>query len=307
MRMNLRSAARQCVLWAAVFAALLLLFQHFSPTQAEASSDEELRLTVLTDAGPTSMTMADYLPCAVAAEMPVSFGAEALKAQAVAARTYVLAARRHQGADVCTDSGCCLAFRTEDELRALWGADYDEYMNAVASAVKATDGEILVYNGEPILAAFHASSAGRTEDSAAVWSAQPYLVAVDSPETPDSVPGLVTSVSFAPEELTARLGLTDAAPPDAWLSGAERDSAGRVKFLRIAGQSLSGAFVRKALGLRSTDFSVRYAGGVFIFTVSGYGHGVGMSQEGAKLLAADGQTYDQILAHYYPGTQLLRP
>ena len=307
MRPFFRTAVRQAVLWTAVFAALLLLFHRLTPTRAEAVSDGGVTLTVLTEDGPSAMTMADYLPRAVAAEMPASYGAEALKAQAVAVRTYVLAARRHPDADVCTDSGCCLAYRTEDELRALWGADYDGCMAAVTAAVKATDGEILTYDGTPILAAFHASSAGSTEDSAAVWSAQPYLVAVDSPETPDSVPGLVTTVSFAPGELAARLGLADAAPPEAWLTGTERDDAGRVKFLRIAGQSLSGAFVRRSLGLRSTDFSVQFDGGDFVFTVAGYGHGVGMSQEGAKLLAADGWTYDEILAHYYPGTELLRP
>ena len=252
------------------------------------------------------MSMAAYLPHAVAAEMPVSFGPEALKAQAVAARTYVLASgSRHPDADVCTDSGCCLAFRTEDELRALWGADYDANMAAVTAAITATDGEILTYEGKPIQAVFHASSAGSTEDSAAVWSPQPYLVAVASPETAETVPELVSTVVFPPDELAALLGLNDTGAPETWLVDAERDDADRVRYLRIAGQSLSGAFVRSALGLRSTDFFVRFEDGAFVFTVAGYGHGVGMSQTGAKLLASEGWTYDEILAHYYPGTELV--
>lgn len=307
MRLYIRRAARHIALWSAVFAALLLLFHRFSPTEANALSDAERRLTVLTADGPSEMTMAEYLPHAVAAEMPVSFGPEALKAQAVAARTYALAVRRHPDADVCTDSGCCLAYRTEDELRALWGGDYDRCLTAVTAAVTATDGEILTCGGKPILAVFHASSAGSTEDSADVWSPLPYLVAVSSPETEDTVPGLVTTAAFTPVELAERLGLTDAGAPETWLAGTESDDAGRVKYLRIAGQSLSGTFVRSALDLRSTDFHVRYDGGIFVFTVAGYGHGVGMSQTGAKLLAAEGWTYDGILAHYYPGTELLRP
>ena len=307
MRMFIRHAVRYTAFWAAVFAALVLLFRFASPVRAEALSDSGVRLSVLTEDGPVSMTMAEYLPYAVAAEMPVSFGGEALKAQAVAARTYVLASGRHTDADICTDSGCCLAFRTEDELRALWGADYDRCMTAVTAAVNATDGEILVYEGRPIQAVFHASSAGSTEDSAAVWSAQPYLVAVASPETKETVPGLVSTAAFSPEELALRLGLTDTAAPETWLVGTERDDAGRVKYLRIAGQALSGAFVRGALGLRSTDFDVRFDGADFVFTVAGYGHGVGMSQAGAKLLAAEGWTYREILAHYYPGTELVSP
>ena len=305
MRMYIRTAARRLVFWAAVFAALLLLFRFVPPARADASGDSGVTLSVLTENGPLPMTLAEYLPRAVAAEMPVSFGPEALKAQAVAARTYVLASTRHPDADVCTDSGCCLAYRTEDELRALWGEDYDECMAAVTAAVNATDGEILTYEGRPIQAVFHASSAGSTEDSAAVWSAQPYLIAVASPETAEAVPELVSTAVFSPEELARRLGLTDADAPETWLAGAERDGAGRVKYLRIAGQTLSGAFVRGALGLRSTDFDLRFDGSSFVFTVAGYGHGVGMSQTGAKLLAAEGWTYGEILAHYYPGTELI--
>ena len=307
MQLFIRTSARHIAIWGAVFAGLLLLFRFVSPTQAEALSDSGVRLLVLTENGPEEMTMAEYLPRAVAAEMPVSFGQEALKAQAVAARTYVLASDRHPGADICTDSGCCLAFRTEDELRALWGEDYDDCMSSVTAAVNATDGEILTYGGIPIQAVFHASSAGSTEDSAAVWSAQPYLISVASPETAESVPELVSTAVFSPDELARRLGLADTEAPETWLLGTEYDDAGRVKYLRIAGQTLSGAFVRSALDLRSTDFDVQFDGSGFVFTVAGYGHGVGMSQTGAGLLAADGWTYDEILAHYYPGTELAGP
>ncbi|MBR2716123.1 MAG: stage II sporulation protein D [Oscillospiraceae bacterium] len=304
MRTVCRNPAVSLLYWAALFAAMFLLFERFAPDAAEAFSDESLVLTVLTEDGPVSMTMAEYLPGAVAAEMPVSFGPEALKAQAVAARTYVLASRRHSDGDICTDSGCCIAWLSPEERRALWGADYPACLRSVTEAVTATDGQYLTYGGEAIQAVFHASSAGATEDSAAIWAPQPYLVSVESPETAETVPGLISTANFSPGELRTLLGLETDEPPETWSPLTEPDNAGRVKTLHIGGRSLTGAYVRSALGLRSTDFSVSYADGAFVFTVAGYGHGVGMSQYGAMLLAGQGWSYDRILEHYYPGTVL---
>lgn len=295
------------LLWAVLLTALILLFQRFAPIRAEALWDERTTLDVRTEDGVRTMTLAEYLPCAVAAEMPVSFGPEALMAQAVTARTYVLAAHRHDDADVCTDSGCCLAYRTPDELRALWGGDYSENLAAVTAAVAATDGEYLTYGGRIIQAVFHASSAGATEDSAAVWAAQPYLVSVTSPETADTVADLVSTADFSPEELASLLGLSCAGTPDTWLGETVLDGAGRVESIVLGGQELSGACVRSALGLNSTAFQAAFDGERFRFTVAGHGHGVGMSQTGARLLAADGWSYREILAHYYPGTELVTP
>ena len=295
---------RHSVIWAVIFAALLFMFHHFESEKAEDLSDEQIEITVLTENGPTTMTAAEYLTQAVAGEMPASYGAEALKAQAVAIRSYVLAGARHDNADVCTDHRCCLSFCAEDELRSSFGENFDQYMNAIRSAVEETDGQVLTYQGCIIRAAFHASSAGSTENSADVWTPLPYLVAVSSPETAATVPGLVTTKEYSPEDLAALLGLDPHTPPETWLSGCEPDASGRVRYLRIAGQTLSGGFVRSALGLRSTDFSVQYENGSFCFTAAGYGHGVGMSQEGARILASEGWTYDEILAHYYPGTEL---
>lgn len=309
MRRKFSLTAIRLLLWIGVFGALTILFRSFMTTPAQATYDSRTVLTVLTDGIPVEMTMAEYLPRAVAAEMPVSFGAEALKAQAVAARSYVLASHRHDDADVCTDSGCCLAYMTAEELRAFWGDAYSANMAAVTAAATATDGQILTYGGSVIQAVFHASSAGSTEDSAAVWSAQPYLVTVSSPETEETVPDLVSTMTFPPAELAAQLSLSADTAPDTWLEGVDEDAAGRVKTLRIAGQTLSGSYVRGALGLSSTDFLVRYdrAENIFVFIAAGKGHGVGMSQVGAKLLAAEGWTYDAILAHYYPGTELVTP
>lgn len=296
---------RQIALWCSVLGAFICFFRFAAPQRAEASRDERTALSVLMPDGTVSRTtMAEFLPHVIAGEMPVSFGPEALKAQAVAARSYILASQKHADAAVCTDSACCLAYRSEEELLALWGDTRDADWEAVIAAAQATDGQVLTYDGSVIQAVFHASSAGMTEDSAAVWSAQPYLTAVLTPETEASVPDLVSTVRFSPEDLSARLGLETDMPPDSWLEDVKKDAAGRTELLLIAGQALSGRVVRAALGLRSTAFSVLFDGDDFVFTVAGNGHGVGMSQVGAKLLAAEGWTYDEILAHYYPGAEL---
>ena len=292
------------IFWCAVFAALVLLFARLSPVQGQPLRDESARLTLLNGNSAESVTVAEYLPGALAAEMPVSFGMEALKAQAVAIRTYALRGGGHPDGDICTKSDCCLAYKTDAELRALWGDDYDANMQTVLEAARETDGQYLTYGGELIEAVFHASSAGLTEDSAAVWSAQPYLISVASPETADSVPELISTARFSPAELSAALGIAPAGDPDTWLGDIRLDSAGRVASAVIGGTVFSGKTLRSALGLRSTAFTASFEGGEFVFSVAGFGHGVGMSQYGAKLLAADGWDYADILAHYYPGTAL---
>ena len=268
------------------------------------SADSLTPLVLLTPDGLQTMTMAEYLPFALAAEMPASFGAEALKAQAVALRTLALGGRKHADADVCTDSGCCAAWLDEPALRERWGGSYDAYMAALTGAVSATDGQYLIYGGEPIQAAFHASSYRYTEDSGALWSPLPYLISVSSPETEQDAPGLISTVSVTAEAFSRALDLAPDGPPETWVQALEPDGAGRVAQAVIAGRTFSGATLRSLFGLRSTAFTLAWDGAAFTFTVSGYGHGVGMSQYGARALAAQGMDYRQILAHYYPGTDL---
>ena len=291
-------------LWCLILAALAGLF--YAQGRPGLSPDAGTPLRLLTDEGVKTMTMAQYLPLAVAAEMPASFEPEALRAQAVAARTFALACRAHasDGADVCSRSGCCIAFAEEDGLRAAWGPDYDGYMAKLEQAVADTDGEYLVYDGAPIQAVFHASSLHQTEDSGNLWSPLPYLVSVVTPEQPRDVPGLVTQVKMTAQELAGALGLGGQGDPAGWLEGLQNDGAGRVQSLTVCGQTFSGQQARALLGLRSTAFSVQWQDGVFLFTVSGYGHGVGMSQYGAQTYALRGLDYRAILAHYYPGAAL---
>ena len=276
--------------------------------------DRDMELTVSRGGEVVRETMADYLPLALAGEMPAGFDEDALKAQAVALRTYALCCRStekpaHPDADICTSSGCCTAAAEESELRTLWGAGYDDCWAKICAAVEATDGQYLVYDGEPILAAFHSSSSGATESAADVWGERPYLVSVSSPETQTDVKNLVTTVEVTAEDFkSAVTGASDAvlgADPAAWVEGIERNAAGRVKAVTVGGAELSGAAVRSLFSLRSTDFDLEYTGSGFVFTVRGYGHGVGMSQYGANVMAKDGATYADILEHYYPGTELV--
>ena len=158
---------------------------------------------------------------------------------------------------------------------------------------------------------FHSSSAGQTESSAALWGERAYLVSVPSPETAADVPNYVVEADISPESLQS--AVLEAHPdcvfpedPAQWLTAAEHDESGRVKSIGVGSVVLTGAEVRALLGLRSTAFTVQFADGVFRFTTTGSGHGVGMSQYGANVMAKQGSTYAEILAHYYPGTELCK-
>lgn len=259
-----------------------------------------------------SLPLEEYLVGVLAGEMPASFEPEALKAQAVAARSYTLycaAGHRHAGADICAEPSHCQAWLDEPTLRRNWGAAYEENLAHLRAAVEATAGELLRYEGKPVFAAFHASSAGATEDCGAVWNPQPYLVSVPSPESAETVPNYVSRACF--EALDFRDTLL-AARPEAdfsgeaadWLGASARDASGRVAEMTLGGVRFRGTELRSLFKLRSTAFTLEWDGTRFCFTVTGHGHGVGLSQYGANVLAAAGWSYRDILAHYYPGTTL---
>lgn len=259
-------------------------------------------------------TMEKHLPMVVAAEMPVTFEPEALKAQAVAARTYIIYCTEHEKAkhpdvDICCDSTCCLAYKDETEMRAAWGASYEENMKRIVSAVEATDGQVLCYGGETILAAFHSSSAGKTEDGTELWGDVPYLTSVDSPEDENDVPNFVSTVEVTPENFRETIagvaqGVNLEGDASGWLGDVDLDDSGRVRSITVGGKAITGMDMRMAFSLRSTSFKLTYENGVFVFTVKGYGHGLGMSQYGANVMARKGFNYSEILKHYYSGAEL---
>ncbi len=200
------------------------------------------------------MSMTDYLVGMLAGEMPASFAEEALKAQAVAGRSYTLYRMAHPNpahpdAAVCDDPFCCAAWKDEQSLRQLWSSSYSTYMEKIRAAVRDTDGQYLCYEDEPIQAVFHSSSAGYTEDSAAIWTPIPYLVSVSSPETAAEVPNYVTTVELTAADFKAGvLALQpDAAlegPPEGWLGEVKRDASGRVETVAVGGAEISGTSLR---------------------------------------------------------------
>ncbi len=288
-------------------------------SSAEAASrpitDEDITLRVLIDGETREMSMAEYLPMALAGEMPAAFEAEALKAQAVALRSYALYYRAnpksvHPGADICASSACCAAAVKTEDMAASWGSRAGEYAEKIAAAVEATDGQYLSYEEEAILAMFHSSSFGATEDSSALRSALPYLLSVRSPETGEEVKNLMSTVEVSADDFRESIARTFPAAqlegePGSWLGAVTPSAGGRVGSISIGGQEISGLSMRQIFSLRSTDFQLKWTGESFLFTVSGYGHGLGMSQYGANTMAREGLGYAEILAHYYPGTELV--
>lgn len=284
---------------------------------AETKRDTELTVRVLSDDGSVSeMSVRDYLIGVVSAEMPASFEPEALKAQTVAARSYLKYALerepKHDSADICMSADCCQAYKTSDELRVLWGEKYDEYAEKIEEAAVSTDGEYLSCDGEAVLAVFHSSSYGKTESSSELWSDVPYLVSVSSPEDESSVPNYVSTavfgdIDFRDTLLYLRPEADFTAPSDEWVGELTHTESGRVKSIVIGGVSFAGTEIRELFSLRSTAFELKHTDSGFEFTVTGYGHGVGMSQYGANAMAKDGSGYREILAHYYPDTTLIVP
>ena len=285
-----------CMVLFYIFLAVLLLpllvtmicggFSKNLPQEAKA-------LYGLADLVPLETELEEYVAGVVAAEMPAAFPEEALKAQAVAARTYQLRQMQAAGSsEVLYDVG--QAYCTAAEQKEKWGENYGLYSAKIRKAVRETAGEIMIYEGEPILAAFHAQSSGRTEDAENVWAeAVPYLRSVDSSEDKNA-PDNQTTVEISAETVSEKLGSAD-------LKILSRTEAGYVDEVQVGEKILTGRQVREKLGLRSAHFTVEKKDGDLLFTVLGYGHGAGMSQYGASFLAEKGMTYRQILRHYYTG------
>ena len=278
-----------------------------SPTEAVGTVDEETMLTVKNRAGNLQqMSLREYLVGVVLAEMPADFESEALKAQAVVARTYTrkrMEGDKHEGAAVCMDSGCCQGYRSPEEYLAQGGKQRS--VDKVRQAVEATDARVLEYDGRLIDATYFSCSGGSTEDAVAVWGQDvPYLQAVESPGEEDA-PRYSDSVTFTAAELARKLGFSDEGEPGEWFGDITYTDGGGVGTMVIRGQSFSGTELRSKLGLRSTAFEVTVSGKKITITTRGFGHRVGMSQYGAQAMAETGSSFEEILAHYYTGAELV--
>lgn len=256
------------------------------------------------------ISLRDYLIGVVMSEMMLSFEEEALQAQAIASRTFALRCEKHEDADVCADSGCCQAWGDKDTLMQRCGEDYGRFYQKAASAVDATDGLVLKYQGELIDATFFACSGGMTEDAAAVWGAEvPYLQSVDSPGE-EIAASYHSTAEFTSQEFANRVLESDphadlSGDPAGWIGTTERTKGDGVKQMVLGGVPVSGVELRRIFGLKSTKFTVEFADGLFSFDVYGYGHRVGMSQYGAQAMAQAGADAKTILESYYIGVEIV--
>ena len=264
------------------------------------------------------MDMGTYLLGVLRAEMPASFEEEALKAQAIAARTYTLyrirggGSANHPDADACDDHTCCKAYLSAEQAAANWGSMAIYYEEKLARAVSETDGEVILYDGAPILAVFFSSADGSTQGAGDVWlNDLPYLQKVSSPETEELVPNYYSVSTFTAAEfkslfLAAKPDADLSGNPDGWIRDIVRNASDYVASVTVGGIKLRGNDLRTILSLRSPSFTVAYKDGSFTFHVTGYGHGVGMSQYGANAMAKEGYSCEEILEHYFTGAQVVQ-
>lgn len=248
----------------------------------------------------------EYLVGVVLAEMPANFEQEALKAQAVAARTYTRKAYetggKHGDGSVCGNASCCQSYISESDYIVRGGTR--ENADKVRAAVEATAGEVLTYAGELIEATYFSCSGGSTENAAEVWGTEfPYLTAVDSPGEEEAAHYRDT-VIFSSEAFAGALELEYEGDPEDWFGLTSYTSAGTVRSIVIKNREFSGTELRGALGLNSAAFVLEVTEKGIEVTTRGYGHRVGMSQYGAEAMAVSGSSYREILSHYYPGTEL---
>lgn len=248
----------------------------------------------------------EYVVRVVASEMPAEFEAEALKAQALAARTYIVNHKMYTDeADTydVTDTVMHQVYKDDYELQKEWGSDYDWKMKKITEAVNDTQGEILTYNDAPITPAFFSTSNGYTENSEDYWEDElPYLRSVESRWDEDS-PKFMDQKTFSMEQIEAALGI-ELPQNEAFQIEVSRTESERVDQLVLNDVALSGREVREKLDLQSSDFSIKQRDNHLIFTTKGYGHGIGMSQYGANGMAEEGSTYQDIVKYYYQDVEI---
>jgi len=255
-----------------------------------------------------------YLYGVVSSEMPASFDLEALKAQAVVARTYTIYHikndSKHENADVCDSSLCCQAWISKENRLARWEENLrEEYWNKIVKAVNETKGKVVLYNGEPINALFHSNSGGRTELSINVWGGDyPYFQTVET-SGEQNYTSYSSEVQVSKDELVKKMlekysGFKIDFKDPLCIKILEYTDSNRVKKMQIGNIELSGVEARNLFGLKSAKFNFEISGDFVSFSVVGYGHGVGLSQCGSDTLAKNGRDYEQIIKYYYKDVEI---
>lgn len=283
-------------------------------TETNIKNEQENKLEIKEDANATYVTinrkngsilkieLEEYIIGVVGAEMPAGFHNEALKAQAIIARTYALNAIENN--KPLTDDSRTQNYKTNEELKKTWGSNYNTYYNKIKKAVESTKGMYLTYKGKIIDAVYHSTSNGKTEDAKYVWgNSMPYLVPVESPYD-NTNKSIVYDKFITYEELSNKLGIVFNKETN--IEIVNKTTGDRVETLNINDVNYTGVDIRNLLGLRSADFKINKDNNGITFTTTGFGHGVGLSQYGANGMAKNGYNYEAILKHYYTGVSLVK-
>lgn len=267
------------------------------------------------DTGKTEqVNIDDYLNNVISAEMPASYEIEALKAQAIVARTYTvykILNKKHDNADICDDSTCCQAWISKEDRLARWEESQRESnWQKIFEAVDSTKGKIITYDNNPINAFFHSNSGGVTEIPVNVWggTGYPYLQSVQT-SGEDVYSQYASEVILSQEELLNKLKKKYSDILIDFLNSEdikilEYTESTRVKTVKFGNHELSGVEARSIFGLKSTNFEIEREDNNIKFSVKGYGHGVGMSQTGADSMAKQGATAEDIITHFYTGVEI---
>lgn len=282
----------------------------------ECRSDRKIKLLHIGSNTIEELNIDTYLLGVVSAEMPASFENEALKAQAVVARTYTIYTiehnnNKHEGADICDSSKCCQAWISKEDRMNRWDVDKrNEYWSKIENAVNGTAGKIITYNGEAIDAFFHSNSGGRTEVPVNVWGGTnyPYLQTVETAGedaySQYSSEVLISKADFEKKIKSKHENFQINYNDEDAIKILEYTEANRVKTVKVGNLKLSGVEIRSILGLRSAQFEIEVEDDKIKFEVKGYGHGVGMSQTGADSMAKSGANYEEIIKHFYSNVQI---
>lgn len=278
------------------------------------------------------ISLDEYIMGVLVGEMPVSYNLEALKAQAVVARTYTLNKIKnskdtkessHENADMCDDINHCQAYKTKEYALNCWDDNEEnEKWNKIKTAVLETKNEVITHNGELINAFFHANSGGNTEDIVNIWGHEniPYLKSVEGNEENELLDNVNLTceqinkimiekypeyIKIEDEQLKSKESAANSG--DLYknvIKIIEKNSSGRVSKIQISNIILDGTEARSLFGLRSTFFEIKFTNAEFCFETKGYGHGIGLSQDGANNMASKGKTYQEIIKHFYTGVEI---
>lgn len=295
--------------------AVATVYDSANETKETEAEVESVKVFRHSDNSVSTVELHDYIYGAVAAEMPVSFHDEAIKAQAVACYTFTLWIKNNADnpseelSDVSDDPKKHQGYLDKQQMKDLWGDDFDRNYNRIKKLVDSVYGEYISYNNEPIMAVFHSLSPGCTADVSDVWkSSLPYLKSTSAPGDKLS-PDYISTVSITTKEFSEKVKSCkdynfDFSTP--LLGKTEKTESGYIKTAEIYSSTMYAAQLRSLFNLKSPFFTFEINKTTVTFTVYGHGHGVGMSQYSADYMARQSSDYKQILSHFYNGTQIIK-